>query len=213
MNPSSPDQQKQIPYDIPYDIGFDKQHGLLLLFPATLHRSPSPPLETAPKPEPVGSLNIHAIPQAANMSPMIRDQICSNYLTTFCYGSGEYYSNVDRRQFILTGIAGLPQKSQMLEEALAALSCIFVGKFQSDDQTLRYGLRLYNSAIQKMSLAINRKSYSDDLIYTCFIFQQIQVSDCSCFYVCSCRVLLILIPLISPDSLLSLESCRMAGPF
>jgi hypothetical protein len=65
----------------------------------------------------------------------------------------------------------------MLEKACSALSCVFLGKLHQDKPILRYGLCLYNQAIQDMSKGLGRKAYSDGIVYTCTLFGQIEVRN------------------------------------
>lgn len=71
----------------------------------------------------------------------------------------------------------LPQKSLMLQKATSALSCVFLGKLHRDKPVLRYGVSLYNEAIHEMSKTISRRDYSADLVYTCALFEQIEVRN------------------------------------
>lgn len=80
----------------------------------------------------------------------------------------------------------LPRKSLMLQKATSALSCIFLGKLHSDKPALQYGLSLYNEAIYEMSKRISRRDYSADLIYTCVLFEQIEVRNI--FLLDKCKV-------------------------
>lgn len=68
----------------------------------------------------------------------------------------------------------------MLETACSALACVFLGKIRHDEQLLQYGVRLYNQAIRHLVYAINHNaygSYTEDIVYTCVIFQQVQVGN------------------------------------
>lgn len=91
--------------------------------------------------------------------------------------------SIDRLKFIILGICELPRKHIMLEKALSALSCIFLGKTHGDSLILQHGIQQYNHAIQHMLKSISHDAYTDDIIYTCVIFQQIQVR---LFFVVSC---------------------------
>ncbi|KAJ5162039.1 hypothetical protein N7492_007431 [Penicillium capsulatum] len=83
--------------------------------------------------------------------------------------------DLDSSYSIISGIYMLPQKTLMLEKALSALACSFLGKLHRDNTLLRYGLRIYNQAIQDLSKSLGRKAYSDDIVYTCALFGQIEV--------------------------------------
>ncbi|KAJ5973590.1 hypothetical protein N7481_010800 [Penicillium waksmanii] len=110
--------------------------------------------------------------------PMKRDQFSSFYLKSyFPHTTGPGW-DFDMTYSVFSTLFALPQKSQMLDIAFSALSCVFLGKNHSDQQILQYGLRLYNHAIQSMSKAISRKDYSLDIVYTCIVFQQIQSHYC-----------------------------------
>lgn len=64
----------------------------------------------------------------------------------------------------------------MLEKSLAALACAWLGKQNNDAGLLKYGVQLYNVAIRQMASLITRDAYSDDIIYTTVLFQEIEVS-------------------------------------
>lgn len=85
-------------------------------------------------------------------------------------------SSVDLWYYLISNFSVLPSKSDMLMKSLAALSCAYIGKQNYDQNILRYGLQLYNSAIRQMAAMINRDTYCDDIIYTTVIFQEIEVS-------------------------------------
>jgi hypothetical protein len=82
---------------------------------------------------------------------------------------------VDHFQPLFTQIAALPTKTLMLQQAISAVSCVFLGKVDRNNTMLQYGLRLYNSAIGHMSRLLNREDCSADLAYTSMIFQEIEV--------------------------------------
>ena len=69
----------------------------------------------------------------------------------------------------------LPEKSPMLQKATSALSCIFLGKINRDNPILQYGIGLYNEAICELSKTLSLSNYTPDLIYTCALFEQIEV--------------------------------------
>jgi hypothetical protein len=107
--------------------------------------------------------------------PMMRDQFLSFYLSNYFPQKMEQACNIDMSQFVISGIYALPQKSPMLEKACSALSCVFLGKIHHHQQILQHGLRLYTHAIRQLGNAMSRNAFTDDIVYTCVIFQQIQV--------------------------------------
>ncbi|KAJ5088450.1 hypothetical protein N7456_012066 [Penicillium angulare] len=75
--------------------------------------------------------------------------------------------------FLINSIGNLPRKSLMTEKAVSAISCLFLGKTNSDPAVFNHGLFLYNSAIRQMSNMINRGIYSNELVYAALIFVEI----------------------------------------
>lgn len=64
----------------------------------------------------------------------------------------------------------------MLEQAISAISCVFIGKLEGDARMLRQGVQLYNSCIRQMCQTLERKTYSDELLYASVIFQELEVT-------------------------------------
>lgn len=112
---------------------------------------------------------------------MKRHQFVSYYLEIYFPHTKGLGCDFDMTYSFFSSIFALPQKSQMLETAFSALSCVFLGKAHSNQQILQHGLQLYNHAIRTMSREMNRKDYSADIVYTCVLFQQIQVKRLSPF--------------------------------
>ncbi|KAJ5669442.1 hypothetical protein N7462_010512 [Penicillium macrosclerotiorum] len=123
----------------------------------------------------VASTRATSLPQIVTPGQAKRDQVFSFYLSDYFPRMMERTCDIDVSQYIIKGICALPRKSPMLEKAFSALSCVFLGSVHKDEHMLQHGVSLYNQAIQHLANAINRSSYSDDVVYTCVIFQQIQV--------------------------------------
>ncbi|KAJ5102054.1 hypothetical protein NUU61_004276 [Penicillium alfredii] len=107
---------------------------------------------------------------------MMSSQIFASYLEQYfprTFAPSAF--DLDSSYSIISGIYMLPQKTLMLEKALSALACSFLGKVHRDHTLLRYGLRVYNQAIQDMSKALGRKTLSNDIVYTCALFEKIEV--------------------------------------
>lgn len=83
--------------------------------------------------------------------------------------------HVDHFESLFMGIVALPTKTLMLEQAISAVSCVYLGKVDNNDTMLQYGLQLYNSSIRHMSRLLTRESCGADLAYTSMIFQEIEV--------------------------------------
>lgn len=83
--------------------------------------------------------------------------------------------HVDHFESLFMGIVALPTKTLMLEQAISAVSCVYLGKVDNNDTMLQYGLQLYNSSIRHMSRFLTREACGADLAYTSMIFQEIEV--------------------------------------
>ncbi|KAJ5716309.1 hypothetical protein N7493_008220 [Penicillium malachiteum] len=66
----------------------------------------------------------------------------------------------------------------MLEKAISALSCIYLGKIKGDDPILRYGVELYNEGIRLLANKLRRGTLDDDVLYTTVIFQVLEIIHC-----------------------------------
>ncbi|KAJ5172225.1 hypothetical protein N7492_004818 [Penicillium capsulatum] len=84
----------------------------------------------------------------------------------------------DPLHHLLRNFTYLPNKTKMLEHAISAASCVFMGKIRHDTTLLQEGLLLYNSAVRHMSQTINQKGYCDELVYAAAIFLAIEEVHC-----------------------------------
>lgn len=119
-----------------------------------------------------------SLSQGITAGPSKREQIFSRYADMFFPTGPDAKSSVDLWYYLISNFSVLPSKSDMLMKSLAALSCAYIGKQNYDQNILRYGLQLYNSAIRQMAAMINRDTYCDDIIYTTVIFQEIETYHC-----------------------------------
>jgi hypothetical protein len=115
------------------------------------------------------------IPKAVAAGPMIGTQLFASYLSDYFPSKVRPSCPLDMSHIIISGIHMIPQKGSMLEKASSALACVFLGKVHRDTPLLQYGLWLYSQAIHEMLKALGRKAYSDEIVYTCTLFGQIEV--------------------------------------
>lgn len=83
--------------------------------------------------------------------------------------------NPDVFQCLFAEIAALPKKSPLLQKTIVAISCVYLGKVQGDESMLRHGAQLYNNGLGIMSRMLSRQLYTDELLYTAMIFQELEV--------------------------------------
>jgi hypothetical protein len=70
----------------------------------------------------------------------------------------------------------LPETNQrMLEKAVTAISCVYLGKMSKDELILRRGTQLYNQAIRLLADRIQKNVFDDRFLYATVIFQMIEV--------------------------------------
>ncbi|KAJ5113815.1 hypothetical protein N7456_002349 [Penicillium angulare] len=114
------------------------------------------------------------LPDIYSKQPM-REQIHSFYVN-FHLPTGEKFSDVNMEAFIQVGIGLLPQKGELIEKAITALACLFLGKKNNHHRLVSHGIRLYNEAICIMTRLINRNIYTDEILYAAFTFQELAAS-------------------------------------
>ena len=119
------------------------------------------------------------LPQTIASGSMVGYQFFASYLNSYFPSQDSPSCPLDMSDIIISGIHMLPRKTPMLEKACSALSFVFLGKFHRDQSLLRHGLGLYTQALGQMSRKLDRKAYSDDIIYACVLFDQIEVRSSS----------------------------------
>jgi hypothetical protein len=105
-----------------------------------------------------------------NTSSFSREQIVASYINVYFPDDITGTTELDPWYTLLSGISALPNKSVMLEKAMAATSCIYLGKINDDTRMLNHGLQLYNGAIHRVSQELSRNNYTDELFFTMGIF-------------------------------------------
>ncbi|KAJ5657893.1 uncharacterized protein N7484_001542 [Penicillium longicatenatum] len=120
-------------------------------------------------------------PTTVHNGPSKREQLFSVYVNTYFPGNVSGSTALDPWYSLLSGVSALPNKPIMLEKAVAAKACIFLGRANHDDSMFYHGLQLYNSAIHHMSLHLRRKRniYTDELVYTIAVFHQLVLQSLS----------------------------------
>ncbi|KAJ6109932.1 hypothetical protein N7486_002167 [Penicillium sp. IBT 16267x] len=120
-------------------------------------------------------------PTTVHNGPSKREQLFSVYVNTYFPDNVSGSTALDPWYSLLSGVSAIPNKPIMLEKAIAAKACIYLGRANQDNNMFYHGLQLYNSAIHHMSLHLKRKRniYSDELVYTVAVFQQLVLQSLS----------------------------------
>lgn len=108
-------------------------------------------------------------------SSTYRSQIFSKFLESSFPLEIVSSDEIDILPSLIVNISTRPVKSEMLERALAAIACIYLGRTHADTHLTQIGIQHYNIAIRHMSQLLSHQVQTDDMIYTTVAFQMIQV--------------------------------------
>lgn len=118
------------------------------------------------------------MPVVMNSASAHRNQIVSSYINIYFPDDIKGSIGLDPWYRLISEVSEMPNKPIMLEKALAATSCIYIGRTRRDNHLLSQGLQLYNGAIRHVSHQLSRNNYTDELFFTLGIFQVLAVSHC-----------------------------------
>ncbi|KAJ5980264.1 hypothetical protein N7481_007562 [Penicillium waksmanii] len=113
-----------------------------------------------------------------NTASFSREQVVASYINVYFPDDITGTLDLDPWYTLLSGISAIPNKPVMLEKAMAATSCIYLGKLNKDTRMLNHGLQLYNGAIHHVSRELSRNRYTDELFFTIGIFQILVAMYC-----------------------------------
>ncbi|KAJ5088395.1 hypothetical protein N7456_012011 [Penicillium angulare] len=102
----------------------------------------------------------------------MRAQMFSSFIQLH-FSADKPPSNVNLQQFLHSSIYHLPRKDEVLDKALAAMSCLYLGRINNDTRVFFHGIQLYNDAIGILAKLIHRNTYTDAILYAAFIFQEL----------------------------------------
>jgi hypothetical protein len=114
------------------------------------------------------------MPSNVTSGPVAREQVFSSFTNVF-FSHTEEVSSLNLWQYLIYNFATLPNKTNMLERAISAVSCLYMGKINNDDHMYNYGLDLYGTAIRSVKNNIYRNAWNAEIVYTAVIFQELEV--------------------------------------
>lgn len=132
------------------------------------------PSETA-KARP-GFLNL--LPKTIEDGPALRMQLSSSFMASYFPLEEEKRVEtigINVFHYLTSNTLQLPNHSGMLEKAIGAISCMYLGKVNNDPSMVQNSIGLYNQAISGLLARIQRGSLSDDVFYTVVLFQAYEV--------------------------------------
>ncbi|KAJ5730574.1 uncharacterized protein N7483_005082 [Penicillium malachiteum] len=120
-------------------------------------------------------------PEEINPGPAKCVQISSTYINLWFPMDTPQISGIDMWfgkdtwYQIFTHIQQIPNKSQMLERAIIAISLLCIGKLNHDKIMVEQGIWWYNSSTRHLLHMIQRNDLSDEIILATVIFQMLEV--------------------------------------
>ncbi|KAJ5439346.1 uncharacterized protein N7458_010344 [Penicillium daleae] len=118
------------------------------------------------------------MPSNVTSGPVAREQVFSSFTNVF-FSHTEEISSLNLWQYLIYNFATLPNKTNMLERAISAVSCLYMGKMNNDDHMYNYGLDLYGTAIRSVKNNIYRNAWNAEIVYTAVIFQELEGYCCA----------------------------------
>lgn len=126
--------------------------------------------------QPFSRDRVTILPQFIRDGPQIRTQLSSALFHAYTPLDPTRTSGVDTWLYLLANFLALPNKSEILERAISALSCIYIGKTDRDNRLVYHGVQQYNVCIRLMHTMLRRDIRSPDVLYATVIFQVLEVS-------------------------------------
>lgn len=134
-----------------------------------------PPIPSMPFPPSIHPASrILSISEPVQYWPSMYPEIIASFMEA-SYPARKPNSTITLSHFLMSEIVGLPNKGDMVEKAICALACIFMGRQEANHQLLVHGVSLYNSAIRSLATMLCRNPSHEDIVYTTYIFQEIEV--------------------------------------
>ncbi|KAJ5390076.1 uncharacterized protein N7496_001144 [Penicillium cataractarum] len=104
--------------------------------------------------------------------PAMRDQVFASFIQRY-FPTQNSPSTLRAEEFLVCNIGCLPQKGGMVDRAVSAISCLFLGKTNRDAPIFQHGVQLFNGAMRQVSNMIRRGSLTNETLYAVAIFQEI----------------------------------------
>ena len=131
-----------------------------------------------PQKEKTGQITLAPLPKTIEDGSMIRMQLSSSFMESYfpleeekrveTIGINVFY-------YLTSNTLQLPHYSGMLEKAIGAISCMYLGKVNNDPTMVQNSIGLYNQAISGLVAKIQKGCLSDDVFYTVVLFQAYEV--------------------------------------
>lgn len=115
------------------------------------------------------------LPATPSVSPAMRVQLSSSFLNTYFPYHMEKIAGSDSWYFLFNSWVTLPNKNELFDRALSALSCICLGRTNQDRGLYHHGLLQYNKAIRLQSNMINCGLCTEEMLYSALVFLEIEV--------------------------------------
>lgn len=104
----------------------------------------------------------------------MRAQLSSSFLDTYFPCQMEKVADIDSWYFLFSRWVMLPNKTELFDRALSALSCICLRRTKHDQGLYHHGLLQYNKAIRLQSNMTNRELCSEEMLYSALCFCKVR---------------------------------------
>ncbi|KAJ5377101.1 hypothetical protein N7509_013987 [Penicillium cosmopolitanum] len=112
--------------------------------------------------KPTGPAQYPILPVTVYPEPAMRDQVFASFIQRY-FPSKNSPSTLRSEEFL----------GSMVDRAVSAISCLFLGKTNRDTPIFQHGVQLYNSAMRQVSNMIRQGILTNEILYTVAIFQEI----------------------------------------
>ncbi|KAJ5984006.1 hypothetical protein N7481_006105 [Penicillium waksmanii] len=109
-----------------------------------------------------------------NSVPEIQEQLFATFMGAYFPACMNGDTHVDSWRYLISSFQVLPHKTMMLQRALSAICCVYIGRINDDERLSHHGIQLYNSSMLSMSKMLCTKTHSEESLYATVIFQMIE---------------------------------------
>lgn len=111
------------------------------------------------------------------MNAEVRTQLFSTFVKTFfAFPGAQVNSKDDSWYYLITRFPTLAGESELLDRSVIAFASVFLGKKRNDGALMRYGIEVYNSALNAMARMLRHNHpLSLHTLYATVVFHQYEV--------------------------------------
>lgn len=119
-----------------------------------------------------------SLPSTIENGPMISMQLASSFMDSYSPLEAEKRVEtlgINAFYYLTSNTLQLSSQSGMLEKAIGAFSCMYLGKLNNDPSMVQNSIGLYNQAISGLVAKIEKGCLSDGVFYAVILTQAYEV--------------------------------------